>query len=112
MKRIRIILYVAAAMLGMLIPFQVSAAGQDTVTLSQEGENVAVLLEMSDAEKENITAVSVSLQIDTQSSDQIAVDFEFSPELGNHAEYGFKYKESGDNAGRLDIYAVTGTAGG
>lgn len=110
MKRIRIILYVAAAMLGMLIPFQVSAAGQDTVTLSQEGENVAVLLEMSDAEKENITAVSVSLQIDTQSSDQIAVDFEFSPELGNHAEYGFKYKESGDNAGRLDIYAVTGTA--
>ena len=79
MKRIRTILYVAAAMLGMLIPFQVSAAGQDTVTLSQEGENVAVLLEMSDAEKENITAVSVSLQIDTQSSDQIAVDFEFSP---------------------------------
>ncbi len=110
MKRIRTILYVAAAMLGMLIPFQVSAAGQDTVTLSQEGENVAILLEMSDAEKENITAVSVSLQIDTQSSDQIAVDFAFSPELGNHAEYGFKYKESGDNAGRLDIYAVTGTA--
>ena len=110
MKRIRTILYVAAAMLGMLIPFQVSAAGQDTVTLSQEGENVAVLLEMSDAEKENITAVSVSLQIDTQSSDQIAVDFVFSPELGNHAEYGFKYKESGDNTGRLDIYAVTGTA--
>lgn len=108
MKRIRTILYVAAAMLGMFIPFQVSAAGQDTVTLSQEGENVAVLLEMSDAAKENITAVSVSLQIDTQSSDQVAVDFEFSPELGK-AEYGFKYKENG-TTGRLDIYAVTGTA--
>ena len=99
-----------AAVLGMFIPFHVSAAVQDTVTLNQEGENVAVLLEMSDAKEENITAVSVSLQINTQGNDQIAVDFEFSPELEN-GEYGFKYRENGDNTGKLDIYAATGTAG-
>lgn len=110
MKRSRIVLCVMAVVLGMSIPFQVSAAGQDSVTLNQEGENVAVLLEMSDAKEENITAVSVSLQINTQGNDQIAVDFEFSPELGN-GEYGFKYRENGDNTGKLDIYAVTGTAG-
>lgn len=109
MKRIRNILYLIVAVLGISIPFQALAAGQDTVTLTQEGENVDVLLAMSDAEKENITAVSVSLQISAQDSGQIAVDFEFSPELGN-GEYGFKYKENGDNTGRLDIYAATGTA--
>ena len=109
MKRIRNILYLIVAVLGISIPFQALAAGQDTVTLTQEGENVDVLLAMSDAEKENITAVSVSLQISAQDSGQIAVDFEFSPELGN-GEYGFKYKENGDNTGRLDIYAATGMA--
>lgn len=98
-----------AAMLGIFMPFQVRAASQDAVTLSQEGENVSVFLEMSKAEEENITAVSVSLQISAQGNGRIAVDFEFSPELGN-GEYGFNYKENGDNTGKLDIYAATGTA--
>ncbi|MDE7287681.1 MAG: hypothetical protein K2N55_12690, partial [Lachnospiraceae bacterium] len=101
MKRIQKKLYMGLAVLGLLVPSQVYAAGQDRVDLSQDESDVGVSLEMSNAVEEKITAVSVSLEIKTQGQEQIIVDFQFSPEL-NGTEHGYVYNEE---TGRLDIYA-------
>lgn len=91
------------AVVGLLVPSQVYAAGQDRVGLSQDGSDVGVSLEMSNAVEEKITAVSVSLEIKTQGQDQIIVNFQFSPEL-EETEHGYVYNEE---TGRLDIYAAS-----
>lgn len=91
------------AVVGLLVPSQVYAAGRDQVGLSQDGSNVGVSLEMSNAAEEKITAVSVSLEIKTQGQEQIIVDFQFSPGL-NGTEHGYVYNEE---TGRLDIYAAS-----
>ena len=83
-KRIGNKLYIAAAIAGLLVPMKAMAAQWDMVTLIQQEGEVAVSLDMSDALEETITAVSVSLKVET--GDEAAVDFIFSPELGN-AEY-------------------------
>ncbi len=109
MKRIRNKLYWLIMWSALLFPLQVSAAGKDAVVLGQDGAEVAVSLNMSEAEEENITAVSVSLKVDAGNSELAAVDFAFAPEL-SEAECGYRYFENSDNTGRLDIYAVTGHA--
>lgn len=103
MKQGWIKLYLGAAILGLLVPQQVYAKGQDSVGLSQNGDKVAVSLEMSNASQEEITTVAVSLEISTDQSSQIAVNFQFSPEL-SETEHGFVYNES---TGRLDIYVAS-----
>lgn len=107
-KRIGNKLYIAAAVAGLLVPMKAMAAQWDMVTLIQQEGEVAVSLDMSDAVEETITAVSVSLKVETGDSGQAAVDFIFSPELGD-AEYGYNYVEESEGTGRLDIYAVTGS---
>ena len=94
-------LYLGAVVWALVCPMRVFAAGQDAVNLSQEGSKVAVSLEMSNAEEEEITAVSLSLKVDTER--QAEVGFEFSPNVQG-TEHGFIYKEE---AGRLDIYAAS-----
>lgn len=94
-------LYLGAVVWALVCPMQVFAAGQDAVNLSQEGSKVAVSLEMSNAAEEEITAISLSLKVDTER--QAEVGFEFSPNVQG-TEHGFIYKEE---AGRLDIYAAS-----
>ena len=103
MKRIQKKLYMGLAVLGLLVPSQVYAAGQDLVDLSQDGSDVGVFIEMSNAVEEKITAVSISLNVSTQGQEKVNVDFEFSPELSGK-EHGFVYNEE---TGRLDIYAAS-----
>jgi len=100
-KRIKYMLYLGTALLGLFLPLQVKAAGQDAVVLTQNEDKVAVSLEMSNAAEEKITAVSVSLKVNMEG--QAAVGFSFAPELEN-TEHGFIYKEE---AGRLDIYVAS-----
>ncbi len=94
-------LYLGAVVWALVCPMRVFAAGQDAVNLSQEGSKVVVSLEMSNAAEEEITAVSLSLKVDTER--QAEVGFEFSPNVQG-TEHGFIYKEE---AGRLDIYAAS-----
>ena len=94
-------LYLGTALLGLFLPLQVKAAGQDAVIFTQNEDKVAVSLEMSNAAEEKITAVSVSLKVNMEG--QAAVGFSFAPELEN-TEHGFIYKEE---AGRLDIYVAS-----
>lgn len=108
MKRIRNILYFILAILVLNVPLQAAAAERDAVTLSQDGASVSVMLDMSDAAAENITAVSVSLQINAGGRDLVTTDFDFSQEL-SAAECGVHYSEGSDNIGKLDIYVVTGS---
>lgn len=103
MKRIQKKLYMGLAVLGLFVPSQVYAAGQDLVDLNQDGSDVGVSIEMSNAVEERITAVSISLNVNTQGQDQVNVAFEFSPELSGK-EHGFVYNEE---TGRLDIYAAS-----
>ena len=94
-------LYLGTALLGLFLPLQVKAAGQDAVVFTQNEDKVAVSLEMSNAAEEKISAVSVSLKVNMEG--QAAVGFSFAPELEN-TEHGFIYKEE---AGRLDIYVAS-----
>ena len=103
MKKIRNGLYLMVIMLILLFPIQTAAAGQDGVFLEQEGESVAVALEMGNAQQEKISAVAVSLQIDEGSRDKVKAEFNFAGELGG-AEKGYLYNET---TGVLDIYAAS-----
>lgn len=103
MKRIRNRLYLGLVVIGLSAPLQVHAAGQDSVMLGQNGNQVAVSLEMSNAEEEKITTVAVSLELKTDHPDQIKVDFQFAPELSGTA-HGCIYHE---DTGRLDIYVAS-----
>lgn len=103
MKRIRNKLYLGLAVLGLSTPLQAFAAGQDSVMLGQDGNQVTVSLGMSNAAEEKITSVAVSLEVKTDDPGQITVDFQFSPDLGN-TEHGFVYHE---DTGRLDIYVAS-----
>lgn len=102
-KRIRNGLYLIMAILVFFLPAQVFAAGQDGVSLEQEGDLVAVALEMGNAQQEKISAVAVSLQIDEGSRDKVKAEFDFAGELGG-AVKGFLYDES---TGVLDVYAAS-----
>ncbi|NBJ94152.1 hypothetical protein D5281_16550 [bacterium 1xD42-62] len=96
-------LYMGIAILSMSVPLQVNAAGRDTVNLDQNGSQVGVSVEMSNATEEKITTVAVSLEVKTEDLSQVKVEFQFSAELEG-AEYGFIYNE---NTGRLDIYVAS-----
>lgn len=102
-KRIRNGLYLMAVIAVLFFPMQVFAAGEDAVSLVQEGEGVALVLEMSNAQQEKISAVAISLQIDEESRDKVNVGFDFAEELAGAAEGAF-YNES---TGVLDIYAAS-----
>lgn len=101
--KIRNIIWGATAAFALCAPLPVCAAGQDAVVLRQNGSGVEVVLEMSHATEEKITAVAVSLEIGTDRRDRIAVDFLFSPGV-DAAESGFVYRE---DSGRLDIYVAS-----
>ena len=103
MKQIRNKLYLGLAVLGLSTPLQAFAAGQDSVMLGQDGNQVSVSLGMSNAVEEKITTVAVSLEVKTEDPSQITVDFQFAPNLGN-TEHGFVYHE---DTGRLDIYVAS-----
>lgn len=103
MKQIKKRLYFGLAILGLLVPLQVTAAGRDSVTLSPDDSGAAVSLGMSNATEEEITAVAISLDVEAENRDLITVGFEFSQELGG-VETGYIYNEE---TGRLDIYAAS-----
>lgn len=103
LKQIWSKLYLGLAVLGLSAPLQVHAAGQDSVMLGQDGNQVSVSLEMSNAAEEKITTVAVSLEVKTENSGQISVDFQFAPELDG-TEHGFVYNK---DTGRLDIYVAS-----
>lgn len=90
-------------MLGLLVPMQVHAVGQDSVGLSRDGDKVAVSLEMSNAPQEKITTVSVSLEVKPDGQEKVTVDFQFSAQLSG-TEHGYVYHE---DTGRLDIYVAS-----
>lgn len=94
------------AMLGLLVPLQVYAAGQDSVELNQEGSKVAVSLEMSNTPQEKITTVAVSLNVKADGQEKVTVDFQFSAQLSG-TEHGYVYNE---DTGRLDIYVSSATS--
>lgn len=100
MKRIQNKIYLGLAIIGLSAPLQVHAAGQDSVMLGQDGNQVTVSLEMSNAAEEKITTVLVSLEVKTDYPDQVKVDFQFAPELSG-TTHGCIYHE---DTGRLDIY--------
>lgn len=106
MKQVQSKLYLGLAILGLLVPLQVNAAGQDSVELSQDGTKVAVSLEMSNAAQEKITTVAVSLEVKTDGQEKVTVDFQFSPQLSG-TEHGYVYNE---DTGRLDIYVASTTS--
>ena len=95
-------LYLGMAILGLSVPLKVCAAGQDAVNLGQDGNQVSVSLEMSNASEEKIT--TVSLEVKTEDLNQVKVDFQFSPAL-SETEHGFIYHE---DTGRVDIYVSSG----
>lgn len=103
MKRIQNKIYLGLVILGLSAPLQVYAAGEDSVMLGQDGNQVAVSLEMSNAAEEKITTVAVSLEVKTDNPGQVTVDFQFAPGLGE-TEHGFVYHE---DTGRLDIYVAS-----
>lgn len=103
MKRIQSKIYLGLVIIGLSAPLRVHAAGQDMVVLGQDGNQVAVSLEMSNATEEKITTVSVSLEVKTDDPGQVTVGFLFAPELGG-TEHGFVYNE---DTGRLDIYVAS-----
>ena len=106
MKQVQNKLYLGLAMLGLLVPLQVNAAGQDSVELSQEGSKVAVSLEMSNAPQEKITTVAVSLEVKADGQEKVTVDFQFSAQLSG-TEHGYVYNE---DTGRQDIYVASATS--
>lgn len=104
MDRIRKGLYLMAGIWMLLLPMQAAAAGEDAVSLIQEEDRVAVVLEMGNAQQEKISAVSVSLQVNEESRDKVKAEFDFTGELAG-ATTGSFYNES---TGALDIYAASG----
>lgn len=103
MKGIRKLCCLIAAIWILSVPHEAFAAGRDTVTLTPEGSEVSVELEMSNAQEERISAVSVSLQIDEESRDKIKAEFEFAGELSG-AVQGCLYDK---NTGVLNIYVAS-----
>lgn len=106
MRGIRKAFCLTAALWLLSVPLEVFAEGWDAVTLSPEGSGVAVELEMSNAQEEKISAVSVSLQIDEESRDKVKPEFEFAAELGG-AVQGYLYDK---NTGILNIYAASASS--
>lgn len=100
-KRIWKKLYLGLAILGMLVPLQVKAAEEDTVTLQQEDSKVAVSLGMSHAKEEKISTISVSLSVDMGGPNQGEAVFDFDSGLDGVAEHDYIYNA---NTGRMDIY--------
>ncbi|MBD5395876.1 MAG: hypothetical protein HDR71_16810 [Lachnospiraceae bacterium] len=103
MKRIQSKIYLGLVIIGLSAPLRVNAAGQDMVVLGQDGNQVSVSLEMSNATEEKITTVSISLEVKTDDPEQVTVGFQFAPELGG-TEHGFVYNK---DSGRLDIYVAS-----
>lgn len=101
MKRIWKKLYLGLAILGIAVPLQVKAAGQDTVNLQEENSRVAVSLGMSNAKEEKISTLSISLSVDMGGQSQGEVLFDFDAGLEGVTEHDYIYNAG---AGRIDIY--------
>lgn len=80
-------LYLGAVVWALVCPMRVFAAGQDAVNLSQEGSKVAVSLEMSNAAEEEITAVSLSLKVDTERQAEVDLNFPRTYKVRNMDSY-------------------------
>ncbi len=103
MKKIRNGLYLMAAILALCFPMQAAATGQDSVSLIQEEDRVAIVLEMGNAQQEKISGVAISLQVNEESREKVKAEFDFAGELAG-ASKDFFYDES---TGILDIYAAS-----
>lgn len=108
MKAIRNRLLFLAGILGILTPLQAVAAEQDTVMLRQEEARVAVSVSMTDAMEEQMTAVSLALEIQVETSehgvgtmDDVQVSFDFDTGLED-TEHDIRYQD-----GLLQIYAAS-----
>lgn len=100
-KRIWKKLYLGLAILGITVPLQVKAAGQDTVNLQEENSRVAVSLGMSNAKEEKISTLSISLSVDMGGQNQGEAVFDFDAGLEGVAEHDYIYNAG---MGRMDIY--------
>ena len=100
-KRIWKKLYLGLAILGIAVPLQVKAAGQDTVNLQEENSRVAVSLGMSNAKEEKISTLSISLSVDMGGQNQGEALFDFDAGLEGVAEHDYVYNAG---TGRMDIY--------
>lgn len=103
MKKIRNGLYLMAAILALCFPMQAAATGQDSVSLIQEEDRVAIVLEMGNAQQEKISGVAISLQVNEESREKVKAEFDFNGELAG-ASKDFFYDET---TGILDIYAAS-----
>ena len=98
-------LCLAAAVVGMYIPMNVSAAGQDSVTLQQKDGQVAVSVSLSNAKEESISALSISLQIEVEGdAGSVQPEFVFTDGLAGSSDVASDYRY---RDGRLNIYVAS-----
>ena len=107
MKRLYSMLGLAAGLvLSLAFPQRIYAAQTDTVTLENQGEQVAVSVNMANANKEKITAISMSLNVEVQDGNKDDVSFLFSQAL-EEAVKDYRYDK---DRGVLSIYVASGSS--
>lgn len=98
-------LFLAAAAVGMYIPMNVSAAGKDSVTLQQKDDQVAVSVSLSNAKEENISALSISFQIEVEGdAGSVQPEFVFADDLAGASDVAADYRY---RDGMLNIYVAS-----
>ena len=106
-KRLYSMLGLAAGLvLSLAFPQRIYAAQTDTVTLENQGEQVAVSVNMANANKEKITAISMSLNVEVQDGNKDDVSFLFSQAL-EEAVKDYRYDK---DRGVLSIYVASGSS--
>ena len=106
MKRLYSMLGLAAGLvLSLAFPQRIYAAQTDTITLENQGEQVAVSVNMANANKEKITAISMSLNVEVQDGNKDDVSFLFSQAL-EEAVKDYRYDK---DRGVLSIYVASGS---
>ena len=106
-KRLYSMLGLAAGLvLSLAFPQRIYAAQTDTVTLENQGEQVAVSVNMANANKEKITAISMSLNVEVQDGNKEDVSFLFSQAL-EEAVKDYRYDK---DRGVLSIYVASGSS--
>ncbi len=107
MKRLYSMLGLAAGLvLSLAFPQRIYAAQTDTITLENQGEQVAVSVNMANANKEKITAISMSLNVEVQGGNKDDVSFLFSQAL-EEAVKDYRYDK---DRGVLSIYVASGSS--
>ena len=92
-------------MLSLAFPQRIYAAQTDTITLENQGEQVAVSVNRANANKEKITAISMSLNVEVQDGNKDDVSFLFSQAL-EEAVKDYRYDK---DRGVLSIYVASGS---